>query len=77
MSNPIYYKIKDTVQRDKHLLIDLLFKDWVDGVCDNKVRFTSNNLSESFVDFDLQEDAVAVRLLGIPTKFQMYVEIVN
>lgn len=77
MSNPIYYKIKDTVDADKHRLINLFFKDWVDGVCDNRVRFTSSNSTESIADFDRQEDALAMRLHGIPPKFQMYVEIVN
>lgn len=83
MSNPLYYKIKDNVALNKHHLIDLFFRDWVDDICDNGVNFRTertnvSDLSDTFVvDFESQEDAIAVRLRGVPKKFQMYLEIIN
>jgi hypothetical protein len=77
MSNPLYYKIKDTVETDKRLLVNLFFRDWIDGVCDSRVKFITSPSETSMVDFDSQEDALAIRLQGLPPKLQMYVEIVN
>lgn len=83
MSNPLYYKIKDNIEIDKHHLIDLFFRDWVDGACDNQVQFRLEQLDVPgkqdtlIVDFYSIEDAVAMRLKGIPPKFERYMEIIN
>ena len=83
MSNPLYYKIKDNIEIDKHHLIDLFFRDWVDDVCNNQVQFRLEQVSVSgiqdtlIVDFNSVEDAVAMRLKGIPPNFERYLEIIN
>lgn len=90
MLNSLYFKIKDSVNSDKHRLLELFFKDWVDDACDNQVEYRIEKEStkewqpgmvhytETFrVDFLKQEDALAIKLKGIPEEFESYLEIVN
>jgi hypothetical protein len=87
MTNSLYYKIKDTVDAEKHYLLELFFKDWVDESCNNQVNYkfesrkqkNGSTLDEEVlrVDFETQEDAVILTLKGIPVEFQDYLEIVK
>lgn len=88
--NSLYFKIKKDVDIDKHRLLELFFKDWVDDTCNNQVHYRVERdvdkdwepgmvrYRETFrVDFEKQEDALALRLRGVPQEFQKYLEIVN
>jgi len=85
MSSSLLFKIKDTVDIDKHRLLELFFKDWVDDTCDNQVNYkVEKTISSGIgrydifrVDFETQEDITAVILKGIPQEFQSYLEIVK
>lgn len=90
MSNSLFFKIKDTVDVDKHRLLEIFFKDWVDDSCNNQVQYRVErdvkkdwqpgmvHYHETFrVDFEKQEDAVVMSLKGVPKEFQMYLEIVK
>jgi len=39
MTNSLFFKIKDSVDIDKHKLLELFFKDWVDDSCENQVHY--------------------------------------
>jgi len=90
MHNSLFFKIKDNVDIDKYRILELFFKDWVDNTCENQVQYKVQrdvikewipgmvHYSETFrVDFERQEDAVAMKLKGVPQKFQTYLEIVK
>jgi hypothetical protein len=90
MSNFLYFKIKESVDVDKHSMLELFFKAWVDDACENQVQYKVTRdiekdwepgmvkYRETFrVDFDRPEDALAMRLRGVPSQFQTYLEIVK
>lgn len=90
MSNSLFFKIKDSVDIDKHRLLEIFFKDWVDDSCNNQVHYKIQrdfkkdwepgmvHYQETFrVDFEKQEDATAMSLKGVPKEFQQYLEIVK
>jgi len=90
MANSLFFKIKDTVNIDKHRLLEIFFKDWVDNSCNNQVQYKIErnvnkdwepgmvHYKETFrVDFEKREDAVAMSLKGVPKEFQKYLEIVR
>ena len=88
--NSIYFKIKDNVDVDKHLLLQLFFKDWIDDTCNNQVQYKIERdvekdwipgmvrYRETFrVDFEKSEDFLALKLKGVPREFQNFLEIIN
>lgn len=88
--NSLYFKVKANVDADKQRLLELFFKDWVDDTCNNEVHYNVERdvekdwepgmvrYRETFrVDFERQEDAVALRLKGVPKEFQNFLEIVR
>lgn len=97
MLNSLLFKIKADVDIDKHKLLELFFKDWVDNTCENKVEYKIENVPESAwiygrgtvhgkgipsyetfrVEFENREDALALKLKGIPDEFQHYLEIIE
>jgi len=90
MTNSLFFKIKDSVDIDKHRLLEIFFKDWVDDSCNNQVQYKIErdvikdwepgmvHYRETFrVDFERREDAVAMSLKGVPREFQQYLEIVK
>lgn len=77
MYNSIKFKIKVNVDADKKRLLELFFKDWVDGTCDNQVSIENTPHETYKVDFRHQEDALAILLRGVPKEFQHYLEIIN
>lgn len=80
MQRSLNFKIKDNVDIDKHKLVEIFFKNWVDTTCNNQVQYKIEkvlNLDEVFrVDFEKQEDATVIRLTGIPKEFQDYLELI-
>ena len=90
MSYSLSFKIKSSVDIDKHRLLEIFFKDWVDGSCDRQVHYTVERdvnkdwkpgmvyCDETFsVHFDKPEDALALKLKGVPSEFEKYLEIVR
>ena len=83
----LFFKIKDTMAQEKHHMVELFFKSWVDTTCHNEVDYTLTEVIQTpknttqweevyRVDFDRIEDAVALKLKGIPIEYQNYIEIV-
>lgn len=73
--------------QEKHRMVELFFKSWVDTTCNNEVDYTLTEVMEApqgstqweevyRVDFERTEDAVALKLKGIPLEYQNYIEIV-
>lgn len=84
----LFFRIKDTAALEKHRILELFFKSWIDDTCQNEVEYTLESVEEapsgSFdwvevyrVDFLKTEDAVALKLAGIPKEFQNYIELVD
>lgn len=90
MTTSLLFKTRESVSFDKHRLVELFFRDWVDQICEQQVQYRVErnvdkdwlpgmvNYRETFrVDFERQEDAVALRLRGLPPEFQNYLEIIG
>jgi len=96
MAISVKFRVKSDVDVDKHRLLELFFRDWVDTTCENEVKYdveklpgiysASNihphgfqkNTAEIFnVNFDKQEDALAILLKGVPPEFSEYLEIIE
>lgn len=83
MSNSLHFKIKDNIDSEKHHLVELFFKAWVDYNCNKQVQYQfvhSHRIAETDIfraDFDQPEDAVLVKLKGIPVEYREYLEIVE
>lgn len=84
----LYFKIKDTAAQEKHRLLEIFFKSWIDTSCNNEVSYSIAPImdlnpckaifEETFrVDFDNTEDAVAMKLRGVPAEFKDYIEIIS
>ncbi len=79
----IFFKIKDTAAQEKHRMVELFFKSWVDSICNNEVSINQVSYTADLdwleilrADFENAEDAVALKLKGIPVEYQNYIEIV-
>jgi hypothetical protein len=83
----LFFKIKDTAAKEKHLIVEIFFKSWVDTTCNNEVEYTLEVVQEESlsllqweevyrVDFERIEDAVALKLKGVPEEYRNYIEIV-
>lgn len=71
----LFYKIKKP--GDEHNRIcEIFFKAWVDDTCDNRVEY--RDLTNKLLRVDCnEEDAIALKLKGIPFEFNKYLEIIN
>lgn len=76
MLNSIVFKARENNIGDKYRLVELFFKDWVDQTCDQQVQYIGCDKALR-VDFENQEDALALRLRGLPSEFRDYLEIVG
>lgn len=84
MLNSIHFKVKTDVDADKHRILEMFFKTWIDQVCNNQVVYKIEKPADNFpadakifkVYFANSEDAIAVKLSGIPDEFQHYLEMV-
>lgn len=82
----LFFKIKDTAALEKHRILEIFFKSWIDEICNNEVKYTLESIKELptydcrvevyRVDFENVEDAVALKLAGVPKEFQNYIELV-
>ena len=83
----LFFKIKDTPPLEKYSIVEVFFKYWVDCACNNEVNYTlqeifaptdSSTWEEIYkVEFDYAEDAIALKLMGVPKEFEQYIEIIN
>lgn len=84
----LFFKIKDAANKEKHHILELFFKSWVDDTCNNEVAYDLHSVEDApanslswqeiyRIDFEHAEDAVALRLKGIPAEFSNYIEIVT
>lgn len=75
----LYYHLKATA--DKKKILEIFFQDWADGICNEEVTYSTvasdgggrvwwNETIK--VDFKNPEDALAMKLRGIPEEFQQY-----
>jgi hypothetical protein len=72
------YKLKPITQAmDHRRILHIFFQAWVDETCNNEVQFTELSNETIMVECERTEDAIALRLKGIPDEFQNYLEIVN
>lgn len=74
------------VSQNKAVVLKMFFEDWADGLCSNEITYStiategsgfSHTTELIQVDFVNEEDAVAMKLRGIPQELQKYLEIVN
>ncbi len=83
----LFFKIKDSAVLEKHRILEIFFKSWVDDTCNNDVDYTLVDVQEaqvgSFlweeiyrVDFKYEEDATALKLKDVPKEFRNYIEII-
>lgn len=78
----LYFDVKITP--DKQLILEMFFKDWADSICNNEVRYqvistdvmSGRNTQTIQVDFINEEDAVAMKLKGVPDEFKKYLTLV-
>lgn len=77
----LYYRL--VAADDKKKVLDLFFKDWADGICNDEVAYSTVSsyrvgqklLYETIrVDFNNAEDATAMLLKGIPKELQTYLQ---
>lgn len=76
MYNSILFKANENMTGDKYRLVGIFFKDWVDQICEQQVQYVERDKTFR-ADFDNQEDALALRLRGLPPEFRDYLEIVG
>ena len=82
----MYLKYHLKAADDKKKILEMFFKDWADRICNNQVRYTSIEQAppESIfyddeiirVEFDNEEDAVAMKLKGVPPDLQQYLSLI-
>lgn len=80
----IYFHLKAT--SDKESILKMFFQDWTDDICNQEVSYSTVSTGRGSrawwneiirVDFSNAEDAVALRLRGIPEEFKEYLEILD
>lgn len=80
----IYYNLKITP--DKKRILEYFFKDWADRICHDEITYftiESNNSHRLVwdetirVDFKNEEDALAMKLRGVPEEFEKYLIMVD
>jgi hypothetical protein len=90
MYTSLLFRLKNPTESENHKLVEIFFKAWVDESCNNEVEYKLERnyrkdwvpgmvyYNETFrVDFMRQEDALALKLRGVPSEFQKYLEIVS
>jgi len=84
MYHSLYFHLK--ANQNKATVLRMFFEDWADSICNNEVIYSTLVANRPLfgveteiikVDFVREEDAVAMKLRGIPEEFKQYLEIVN
>ncbi len=78
----LHIRLNATAEKVK--ILELFFQDWADGICNKEVEYETiyggpdEWLNETIrVNFKNSEDAVALKLQGIPQELQNYLTIVD
>lgn len=75
----VYYKIKDTVNPGAMRVLACFLDDWVDTSLASDVKYSvlvETPFEKNFrIDFENQEDALFLKLIGVPDEFKKYIEI--
>ena len=73
----LYLELRATP--DKGNILRMFFEDWADSICNNEVSYSyesgsrcDNSPYTIRVDFVNKEDALAMKLKGIPDEFKKY-----
>ncbi len=80
----LHFHLKATAEKAR--ILELFFQDWADGICNEEVAYQTvagdgggriwwNEIIR--VDFKNSEDAIAMKLRGIPQELQNYLTIVD
>lgn len=78
----LHFKLKSTIAVADEKIVELLFKSWIDTSCDNNVNYEisqdiKTKLFTFRADFEHIEDAIIVKLHGIPDGLNKYIELVS
>lgn len=82
----LYFKVKESVDADDYPLLEIFFKEWIGGSCDYDVSIIKNKVRDVNRYYDLyyykvifhtSEDALAIKLKGLPPEFKNHLEIVE
>jgi hypothetical protein len=83
----LHFKLDTPAEKVK--ILELFFQDWADGICNKEVSYNTVESNSKHgcgaiwwdevirVDFKNSEDAVAMKLRGIPHELQNYLTIVD
>ena len=72
----LYFNLK-TPEGNPDTVLRMFFEDWADQICDREVSYTMvAGTSTIRVDFVKEEDAIAMKLKGIPDEFKNYLTLV-
>lgn len=81
----VNFKIKTTVGIDKHRILEILFKEWIDNICDTRSKYKTTSgtwlpdvvYADTHLNVicDSDEDATIVKLAGVPKALDNYLEI--
>jgi len=77
----LFYSIKASAPEVNDAVLELFFKSWVDEVCNNGARCKINKYTpvatqyrNTFcVEFPREEDALMMKLKGLPSEFENYI----
>lgn len=70
----LYFNLK-TPEGNADQVLRMFFEDWADQICDREVSYTM--VADTIrVDFSKEEDAIAMKLKGIPEEFKKYITLV-
>ena len=75
----LFYQVK--IPPDKKNFLEIFFKDWADRICKNEVKYSiiselSPNVEIIQVHFLNGEDALAMKLIGVPDEFKNYLTLI-
>lgn len=83
----LFFRIKDSAS--SYSVVELFLRAWIDANCNNEVNYivddpTSNDFFRVDlstlnvrVDFDNTEDAILLKLKGVPEELSVYVELLD
>ncbi len=72
MSSMVTFK-KKKCQSDNNVLAEILFKTWLDEICENRVKYASEGSDYITAEFEQEEDAIMLCLAGLPDEIENYI----
>ena len=76
----LYFQM--SIVPDQKRILEIFFQDWADGICNNEVTYSVESTqaypSSGIIraDFVNEEDAMMLKLKGIPDEFKGYLTLV-